>query len=411
MGFTVSLLADNAVRIDPRERVSPCLAEECRKSKPEIVRGVKYAGVGSALTQIIPKLFERSGCACRSYAKQLDQSGIAWCRQNEKQIAKLLVKNWRRFLVSAIYGDGAEIADNENDLSVIELGESCSLARLSSVAIYPAARAIVRLAIKLAADQEARSNAIRNSQNRHSVVWVYWEGAADGEELRYSIRSAEKHVWDAKDFVICGDKPRWWHGPFIPSPRFNKQDAKSEFGSGRFAKWIDSAVKLQRIIDSDLVTSQFLWMYDDTFLLKPCSVSALAKPRAGGVLVAGDAKTQANRSWREVRRRTHVALSQRGLPVRDYSTHLPVTYDKAKLQQTLTEFECRRKARCVESLYMNHHHHEPTGTAEELLHYRKRITSNWTLPDKTIVNVGGFNKHVEQKIAPLFSEPASHERD
>lgn len=100
-------------------------------------------------------------------------------------------------------------------------------------------------------------------------------------------------------------------------------------------------------------------------------------------------------------RRTHKALASRDLPAYNYSTHLPIVFNKRKLRETFAEFDPRQNARAVESLYMNHHFNNPEKIS--ILQYHKRVRSGWSIRgDVKVVNVGGFNQFAENVIAPMF---------
>jgi len=244
------------------------------------------------------------------------------------------------------------------------------------------------------------------SKEKYTAVWVYWKGGAYADELEYSIRSAINNLSDLRNVVVCGDHPGdWYDGDFIHSKRFNKQDGRDKFGSGRFCKWIDSAVKLQRIIESELVSESFLWMYDDTFILQPWSIEQMAILRAGGNLWNYETINKpVRKTWREVMRRTAKSLVERGLQQRNYSTHYPVVYQKRLLQQTIDDFDLLNKARLVESLYLNHHFKDP-ASVDDVFQYSQRPQAGWApkagIP---VVNVGGFNAAVQAFIKPMFAK-------
>ena len=245
-----------------------------------------------------------------------------------------------------------------------------------------------------------------------SAVWVYWEGGADGDELRYSMRSVHRHFTDAQNLVICGDGPDWFTGPLINSPRFNKQDAKRRFGSGRFAKWCDSVVKLRKICESPLVTDQFLWLYDDTFFLRDLTVADLSIPRCTGFLCK-NTRRKAKSKWREVLRRTAVALQDAGRPTRNFSHHGPMVFDKAKMLHTINQFDAFNHPRVIESLYGNQHYDQNQMRLNRgFVQYNRRPWPGWCpRPDASIVNVGSFNVHAAAAIMPRFPHPIPHEQD
>ena len=209
--------------------------------------------------------------------------------------------------------------------------------------------------------------------------------------------------------VICGDKPDWYTGQMIDSPRFNKQQARDEFGTSRWSKWVDSIVKLQRIIDSSDVTDQFLWLYDDTFIWQQISIEQAMTPRRNGQLARQFDKPE-RRTWRECLRRTAVALRDQGMPTLNYSHHAPMVYDKNKLQQTIDLFRPRESPRAIESLYGNHHFDAEQGTTTGgWLSYTCQPGKAWTPKSVPIINVGRFPASVRRAVRDRFREPAATE--
>ena len=160
---------------------------------------------------------------------------------------------------------------------------------------------------------------------------------------------------------------------------------------------------MQKIIDSDIVSQNFLWMYDDTFFVRPWSIEQTAILRAGGNLWHLSSIDKPVRStWREVMRRTAKALVDRELPQKNYSTHYPVVYQKALLQRTIQEFELLECARLVESVYLNHHFRDP-APVKNVFQYSKKIGKDWVVYDRvSVVNVGGFHARAQEVIKPMF---------
>jgi hypothetical protein len=247
---------------------------------------------------------------------------------------------------------------------------------------------------------------------RISAVWVYWAGGAEGDELRYSMRSVCQHFVDMQNVVLCGDVPEWFGGDAIESPRFGAVAGRRTFGSARFVKWIDSIVKLLRIVADPRVSDRFLWLYDDTIMLRDMTAAELATPRATGLLYP-DTSLPASNNWREVVRRTAEDLNTAGLPGRNFSHHGPVVYDKAKLSQTIARFLPMFRPRVIESLYLNHWA-DPADIrpAAEWLQYTRRPGVDWR-PRRSaaICNFGTFADSVERYVAARWPDPCAIELD
>lgn len=237
------------------------------------------------------------------------------------------------------------------------------------------------------------------TQNAMTAAWVYLAAGAKTDELRYSIRSVATNMIDLANIVVCGDRPSWYHGDFIDSPRS---------GGGTYAKWFDSIKKMQRLIESPDVTDTFLWMYDDSFLLLPTTGLEIARPRAVSPIARNDIKRR--NLWRKVRGMTRRALHAAGRPAWDYSTHYPVVYEKDKLAETIKRFSCLVKPYCIETLYLNHHFDEPELRSLAGFQYRKVVSRGWKVRANThLINVGQFNRAAQVKIRPRFQNIAECE--
>jgi hypothetical protein len=236
-----------------------------------------------------------------------------------------------------------------------------------------------------------------NNPGGCSVVWVYWEGGQRNDELWHSIQLAHMHLADAGEFLICGDIPQWYDGQAIPSPRVSEQETQLQFGGTRYRKWLDSIIKLQRIIDDPRVTERFIWLYDDTFIVRDTSIEHLAIPRFAGQL------SRSNRgSWRAVMNRTAEVLSRNGMPVRNYSTHYPIVFEKSKLREALERFRPDKQPLLIESLYQNQWAIEsrPHGSEFE---YVQRVRLGWKPRKETIIaNVGQFNAPARAAIGGIL---------
>jgi hypothetical protein len=244
-----------------------------------------------------------------------------------------------------------------------------------------------------------------------SAVWVYWAGGADADELRYSMRSVAKHFVDLKDIIVCGDREPWYAGEMIESPKWTKREAKRRYGTAKWTKWTDSIIKMQRIIDSPLVTDRFLWLYDDTFFMRDLTAAELSIHRRTRLLCAHP-EAKANGAWREVLRRTTEALHEAGRPSRNYSHHGPVVFDKQLLQQTIDKFDPQNRPRAIESLYINHHFDEhETEPLNGWMCYTQKPKETWhPCPNAAVINVGGFRPSVQRVMQGKFPEAMPWEK-
>lgn len=334
---------------------------------------------------MIPSLFKRKGCGCKSYAKKMDKWGVEGCRDRYDRIVRYIRVKARRFGIPDFAGNLTRTVVRGWVTDAIQKADD-KRTKGTNRATTPAV-----------------PTARKRREKLRTVVWVYWHGGADSDELLHSMRSVQANLSGVRNIVVCGDHPGdWYMSNYLGSPRFGKAQAKEKYGSGRWAKWCDSIIKLKAIINSDMVTDEFLWMYDDTFIVKPTSISELAVGRVGGQLYKGDLDEPVRRTWREARRRTARHLRDLGMPAVNFSTHFPMVFEKKKLAKTIEMFGCPDSPRLIESIYGNQWITD-SRPASEIFQYTHRPGPDWKIHERAkVVNVGGFNRNVRPIMAEMF---------
>lgn len=169
-------------------------------------------------------------------------------------------------------------------------------------------------------------------------VWVYWHGGANGDEIRWSVRSVEKFFRGKAAITIVGDRPPWYTGHLIHKPRIKTRPAHG---------FRDTASKIHTICLHPEIRDKFVWMMDDVYLMKPVSLQELEQPRA-----VGYSKSRKN-LWLRIKGDTMAELVSRGLPTHDYATHLPHVVEKEKLKTLVGMYNLTRELRLWEVLYGN----------------------------------------------------------
>jgi hypothetical protein len=208
-----------------------------------------------------------------------------------------------------------------------------------------------------------------------SIVWVYKAKYAVDNEIEVSIALAKKNLSNAQDFYVCGDQ--------VPGTQTIHSQGKHR---GVFAKWYDSITKLQDIINCPQVTDDFLWLYDDTFVIQPLTPQEIAPPRYSGEMT----KYRALSTWQGVANETMKLFS----PCLNFSSHYPMVYNKHLLQSTIDTYLPLKKPYLIETLYGNHHLHlNPQPTPDWFEYLRFPVAP----PAKTtkLLNVGTFNLFIK----------------
>jgi len=196
-------------------------------------------------------------------------------------------------------------------------------------------------------------------------VWCYFHRAAAQDELRFSMRSIEKNFQGEVEFLVIGDRPPWYDGPFIDCPRIRK--------GGGFRRGLHDVLnKMSVLSEHEDVRDEFVWMMDDVFMVRPTTYRQMITPRA-----AGNIGIKKYNGWQTVKTNTGKRLRENGLPFRDYATHLPHHVHKSKLQELFQEWDPLTETFLWEVAYNNFHKHVPAKHDPFLRRIKKEKTPEW----------------------------------
>lgn len=174
------------------------------------------------------------------------------------------------------------------------------------------------------------------------IVYTYrYEKRSQNRQLRYSLRSIEKHLIGVGEvFVIgfpCGMK----------GVRYIEHH--DNFSAAR-----NIMMKLQIIARTEEVSEDFLYIADDHYLLK--SMEAKDYPYYVNGMLQDLYKTQ-NNAYRAMIKNTYEALELRQLPTLNYNIHTPIIYNKTKLRKLAEMYDLNNPLNyLLKSLYMNTFH-------------------------------------------------------
>ncbi len=151
---------------------------------------------------------------------------------------------------------------------------------------------------------------------------VYICRAGENEELRYSIRSAEKNL-KFDNLWIVGDAPDWYTGNLI------KVDPVG-------TKYIVARKNLKTLANSDQISEDFILMNDDFFIMQPMDTVSIWH---GGRL---DEKIKyrkviaSNSSYTNLLSETYTVLRRQGhRSALDYELHTPLPMTREGLRNVL----------------------------------------------------------------------------
>jgi hypothetical protein len=165
------------------------------------------------------------------------------------------------------------------------------------------------------------------------VVYICRPGP--NEELRYSIRSVEKHLPHRTIWVI-GQAPEWYKGPFVEVQNFN-------------AKYSNARANLDMLVKLKHISEDFILMNDDFFIMRPIEKIGYFYD---GTLAERAEKNElltTTGAYTKLLYNTHDKLVEMGIeePL-NYEMHIPMIMNKKKLKEVL-----KHKACLWRSLYGN----------------------------------------------------------
>ena len=226
------------------------------------------------------------------------------------------------------------------------------------------------------------------------LVYICRQG--DNEELRYSIRSAVKHLTHNNVWLI-GNKPDWYYGNFVEIP-----DEMTKFDNIREC--------ISAIPEIGAISDDFVLMNDDFFFLMDIGIMPVYH---GGLLEDKINRYVAmgSRRYAALLTRTYKNLIRQGIEVPlDYDLHVPMPMNKEKLRAS------RKKAYFQRSGYGNIHQIGGQLIPTDVKSYSDRspLASNsydFMNGDMPFVSTedGSFEKVYNNLLKDMFPDPSPYE--
>jgi hypothetical protein len=206
------------------------------------------------------------------------------------------------------------------------------------------------------------------------------------------LSSVARHLHGWERLVVIGDRPPdvaglnvdWIYSPQISPPKYKQLTGRRMTTP---AKQFDFTFKLQKAIDSDLVSDRFLVLYDDHFFLDSVSVDELAVIRSPSLVSPGSEPKQ---GYQELVRQTYLELERRELPTWNHHFHGVACFDKQKLSHTIETFELCVNNWLLKPCYFNHWCPDPQPMDDALLYVNhKTADRDWP----RLINLGNRVNH------------------
>lgn len=311
-------------------------------------------GIGDLVLKEFPWM-NSVGCACRDYIHIMNKWGASECGRKRNTLATWIHKAAKR---------------SKKDISIENI-------------------------------ENVILSAIREHQKHVDVwpfVWTYWAGGARGDELKYSIRSLLHWYPEAQVYVV-GDKPEWYNGPHINSPRIKKRPHHA---------FVDCYTKLHLAATQ---VPQFVWMMDDLYWVKDFAISEATSPKyVRHVSQQRFYNWKPGNAWAKTRANAYRWLIENNLPTYDFAGHLPQPIQAATFQQMEARLHLFENYKNWECIYFNMFY---SGQAIDYGRRFTRIvkTTPEIKPKFPLLNHidSQFRGSVEEYLASHFSLPCKYE--
>lgn len=231
-------------------------------------------------------------------------------------------------------------------------------------------------------------------------VWPYWAGGANGDELRWSIRSVETFFQGQAKITIIGDRPDWYHGHCIRKKRVSANRPHRAFR--------DMLSKVFFIASHAEIDSECVWMMDDVYFLRPFTVQDIMTPRAEPW------RRLMGNSWQKRKTASMEVLTDRGLTIHDYATHLPHWVEKAKLRTMFDDFNLHEHTMLWEVLYGNLYRGQPQRVRPFFVRFKNQAnadTYRQLTQNATVMNhiASAWCDGMREFLADLLPNPSTAE--
>ena len=175
-----------------------------------------------------------------------------------------------------------------------------------------------------------------------TVVIPYLHSDAVWNELILTVRSIEKYFAEEHRIILVGDK----------HPKLNLPVIECELVKGfSFAKCADSINKMRCICESNEISEEFLYWYDDIVLLKDLWLNFFETQYC--LLDMATYHNWGNSHYDQLKISTYTFLREQRLHQYNFETHLPKLFNKSKMRFMLDNLVKDNKKLLLNSLYNN----------------------------------------------------------
>lgn len=166
------------------------------------------------------------------------------------------------------------------------------------------------------------------------IVYILGVGSAwNNNEIRFSLRSIEKHGLDAGNIFVVGEKPSFISDKIIHIPALDIYNPMVN-ADGNIAHKVGLACADNRI------SEDFLFINDDHILLKPVNLKSIPYYHKGDLNSTNTYPPEwfGVNYWRSRLKYTRDQLNFKGLTAYNFDCHVPMVINKLKFTNALSHF-------------------------------------------------------------------------
>ena len=155
------------------------------------------------------------------------------------------------------------------------------------------------------------------------------------EELRYTLRSAERFVEGMGKVWVLGDRPEW-----LAEDRSVVEQVEHQYLARAFRFKLPVRNHYLLTLLGSLIpemTNEFLWMADDNVFLAPANLEFLRQVRVFEDL--SKLTTRGRGIWKDALWRTYDTLCRLGYPALNYESHIPHVMTRKWVWESYCAFE------------------------------------------------------------------------
>lgn len=241
----------------------------------------------------------------------------------------------------------------------------------------------------------------------HDIVYILGNGSKwNDNELRYSLRSLEKHFKHGRVFIV-GALPEWLQNVI----HIDVQDS-FEYSDG--GKMRNAIKKIRAACKSEDISDSFVLMNDDFYFLKDCP--EIMPYSLGTVQDMIDRHRTKKGYYFNALRGTMHFIQRQGIetPI-GYGIHYPIVYEKEKFLQMTVGIDMRQIAYSWRTIYGNIFNIGNVKREDTKIHcfedfeefLKREETTDFLSSSDRVVLIPQFQEWIRKR----FPEPSKYERN